>query len=423
MTHPTCPSEAPNSSWMLGTTTLTIELFKTETKTAEIKTANSSRVEPPDDAPFLPLLSGILIGRLSHGPERASGRLFVSQLRRHLDHEPPERLEPSGYPFVVDVSLVVEGFPGVRYRHGERCRHAAQGVNDVDHRVDGVDRRHASAGRCDESHYLVLQVGLLVPPHELREIQGVLGYARERPVVSGRAPQHRVRAAHGLHEPLRAIAKLLQRLARLIHRQAEFAQVQQLGGRPCFLRGRERLLQRAQADRTVSQCATYTDDVWPRLYRSHQIFLPKLVTENGLLNYRPPAPGSRVRLSWILPSSLRSRASSSGVMSARAFLCTASQRLSTGSRNSRPFPVRCTLVHRASRGSRHRSRNPAFSIRLSMLVIVGGSTPNRSASSDGVSPSCPQRCESTISCPTCSPISARAAPTAPRCALQTLARR
>jgi len=29
---------------------LTIELFKTETKTAEIKTANSSRVEPPDDS-------------------------------------------------------------------------------------------------------------------------------------------------------------------------------------------------------------------------------------------------------------------------------------------------------------------------------------------------------------------------------------
>ncbi len=41
MTHPTCPAEAPNSSWMLGTTTLTIELFKTEMKTAEIKTANN----------------------------------------------------------------------------------------------------------------------------------------------------------------------------------------------------------------------------------------------------------------------------------------------------------------------------------------------------------------------------------------------
>lgn len=90
MIHPTCPSEAPNSSWMLGTTTLTIELFKTETKTAEIKTANSSRVEPPDDASFVPLLSGGLTGCLSHGPERAPGRLFVSQLHRHLDHEPPE---------------------------------------------------------------------------------------------------------------------------------------------------------------------------------------------------------------------------------------------------------------------------------------------------------------------------------------------
>src|SRR5918997_4448262 len=188
ITHPTCPSEAPNSSPMLGTTTLTIELFKTETKTAEIRTANSSRVEVSDDASFLPLLSGRFTGRLRRGPERAPGRLFFSQLHRHLDHEPPERLEPSGYSFVVDVPLVVEGFPGLRYRHGERCRHAAQGVNDVDHRVDGVDRCHVSTGRRYEPHDLILQIGLLGSCHELREIQGVLGYARECPVVGGCAP-------------------------------------------------------------------------------------------------------------------------------------------------------------------------------------------------------------------------------------------
>ena len=111
MTQPTCPSEAPNSSCMLGTTTFTIELFKTETKTAEIRTANSSRVEPPDDASFLPLFFGRLTRRLSHGPERASGRLLVPQLRRNLHDEPPERLEVARYAFVVDVSLIVEDSP------------------------------------------------------------------------------------------------------------------------------------------------------------------------------------------------------------------------------------------------------------------------------------------------------------------------
>jgi len=65
MTHPTCPGEAPNSSWMLGTTTLTIELFKTEMKTAEIKTANNNRVDPPDPASPAPLLSGGFIGLLA----------------------------------------------------------------------------------------------------------------------------------------------------------------------------------------------------------------------------------------------------------------------------------------------------------------------------------------------------------------------
>src|SRR3712207_220986 len=135
MTHPTCPSEAPNSSPMLGTTTFTIELFKTETKTAEIKTAKSSRVEPPEDACLLRLFCERLTGRLCHGPERAPGRLLVSQLSRHLDHEPPERLDPTRYTVVGDVPLVVEDAPGLRYRHGERGRDATQGVNDVDHRV------------------------------------------------------------------------------------------------------------------------------------------------------------------------------------------------------------------------------------------------------------------------------------------------
>jgi len=50
---------------MLGTTTLTIELFKTEMKTAEIKTANNNRVDPPDPASPVPLLSGEFIGLLA----------------------------------------------------------------------------------------------------------------------------------------------------------------------------------------------------------------------------------------------------------------------------------------------------------------------------------------------------------------------
>lgn len=70
MTHPTCPSEAPNSSRMLGTATLTIELFNTDTKTAAIKTANNNWVEPPDRSSSVPPLSGgftSLLYLLGHG--------------------------------------------------------------------------------------------------------------------------------------------------------------------------------------------------------------------------------------------------------------------------------------------------------------------------------------------------------------------
>jgi hypothetical protein len=56
MTHPTCASEAPKSYLMTGTATLTIELFKTETKTAEMSTARSRRVEtcPPGPVALKP---------------------------------------------------------------------------------------------------------------------------------------------------------------------------------------------------------------------------------------------------------------------------------------------------------------------------------------------------------------------------------
>ncbi len=61
MTHPTCPSEAPNSSRMLGTLTLTIDVFSTATKTAETRTASSSRADFADLASSAPALSGGLI--------------------------------------------------------------------------------------------------------------------------------------------------------------------------------------------------------------------------------------------------------------------------------------------------------------------------------------------------------------------------
>jgi hypothetical protein len=51
MTQPTCASDAPKSSLMTGTATFTIELFKTETKTAEMSTARSRRVETCLPAP------------------------------------------------------------------------------------------------------------------------------------------------------------------------------------------------------------------------------------------------------------------------------------------------------------------------------------------------------------------------------------
>ncbi len=76
ITHPTCPSEAPNSSWMLGTETLTIELFRTEMKTAEIKTARSSLV-PPARASPVPAFFAKLIGlSLSDGPKLVPVGLF-----------------------------------------------------------------------------------------------------------------------------------------------------------------------------------------------------------------------------------------------------------------------------------------------------------------------------------------------------------
>ena len=51
ITHPPCPADAPNSCPITGTTTFTIELFKTVTKTAEIRTSNKSRVETRPSPP------------------------------------------------------------------------------------------------------------------------------------------------------------------------------------------------------------------------------------------------------------------------------------------------------------------------------------------------------------------------------------
>src|SRR5215211_3033922 len=105
MTQPTCPSEAPNSSRMLGTVTLTIEVFRTATKTAAMSTASSSRADLTDCTSSAPALSGgfiDLLCLLSHGLECVPGRLpgVRSQLRRHLDYQPPERLQPSDHPLV-----------------------------------------------------------------------------------------------------------------------------------------------------------------------------------------------------------------------------------------------------------------------------------------------------------------------------------
>src|SRR3954451_6012769 len=148
---------------MVGTTTLTIELFKTEMKTAEIRTVSRSRVDFPERASCMPVFEefiGLLY--LSNSLERATVRLsgadFRPELRRHLDYELAECLQSVGYPLVPDVSLFVEHLPGLRYRHGERGRNTAQGVDDVDHRVDRVDRRHVAPGRRDEPYDFILQV-------------------------------------------------------------------------------------------------------------------------------------------------------------------------------------------------------------------------------------------------------------------------
>ena len=80
---------------MLGTLTLTIEVFNTATKTVEIRTARSSRVDLADCASSAPVLSIGLIRllALSDVLERALLGLPGAgpELRRHLDYEPPER--------------------------------------------------------------------------------------------------------------------------------------------------------------------------------------------------------------------------------------------------------------------------------------------------------------------------------------------
>src|SRR5918997_3481133 len=115
MTHPTCPSEAPKSSWMLGTLTLTIEVFRTATKTVEIRTARSSRVDLAERATLVVVLPLELIGLLPLSDVLERLLLVLPgtrpEPRRHLDHEAPERFYPPGHALVADVPLLVERFP------------------------------------------------------------------------------------------------------------------------------------------------------------------------------------------------------------------------------------------------------------------------------------------------------------------------
>ena len=66
-------------------------------------------------------------------------------------------------------------------------------MDDVHHGVRRVRRGPLTAGGGDQTHHPAGQVGPHVLRQKLREVQGVLGYARERPVVGGRAKDEGVR--------------------------------------------------------------------------------------------------------------------------------------------------------------------------------------------------------------------------------------